>query len=136
MSTPSGDVMGERSRPFTERVRITTRITMMNRSRTVFALLAAATVASVAACSVRPPPGQYGQTASVAPPPPRVEVVPAPPAPAERVVWVPGHWSWDGRDYVWTAGHYVERPSVRAEYEPGHWVQTASGWTWVPGQWR
>jgi hypothetical protein len=72
----------------------------------------------------------------VAPPPPRVEVVPPPPAPIEREVWVPGHWRWNGRDYVWDSGHYIERPSVRAEYESGHWVQTAGGWTWVPGHWR
>jgi hypothetical protein len=113
---------------------ITTRITIMNRSPTVFALLAAATLA---ACTVRPPPASYStQTATVAPPPPRVEVVPPPPAPIELVVWVPGHWSWDGRAYVWESGHYIERPGARAEYEPGHWVQTAAGWSWVPGHWR
>ena len=115
----------------------------MHRSITLSLLAAASLAAAVAACEVRPPPGQYGQTsgpygqtASVAPPPPRVEVVPPAPGPAERVVWVPGHWAWDGREYAWETGHYEERPGARAAYEPGHWEQSARGWTWVPGYWR
>jgi hypothetical protein len=106
----------------------------MHRSTTLSLLTAAALAAAVSACNVRPPPGQFGQTASVAPPPPRVEVVP--PAPTERVSWVPGHWTWDGREYVWETGHYIERPTGRGAYEPGHWEQSARGWTWVPGYWR
>jgi hypothetical protein len=97
-------------------------------------LIAAVTLAVLAACTVRPPPGQFGQTATVAPPPPRVEAVPPPPAPT--VVWVPGHWQWNGRDYVWESGHYLDRPTAQAVYEPGHWVESAGAWTWVPGHWR
>jgi hypothetical protein len=114
----------------------------MHRSITLSLLTVATVAAAVAACDVRPPPGQYGQTepgqysqtASVAPPPARVEVVP--PAPGDRVTWVPGHWAWDGREYVWENGHYVERPAARVAYEPGHWEQSPRGWTWVPGYWR
>lgn len=73
-----------------------------------------------------------------APPPPRVEVPPpAPPGRAEVVFWVPGRWHWDGREYVWRAGHYEERPYRRAEWIPGHWAERPNGsWVWVDGQWR
>ncbi len=108
----------------------------MKRSHTL-ALLAAVAAIGVTACTVRPPPCQFGQTASIAPPPPRVEVIPPPPMPPEREVWAPGHWRWDGRDYAWESGHYIARPSAEAAYEPGRWVQTADGgWAWMPGHWR
>ena len=68
------------------------------------------------------------------PPPVREEIVPV--APNERVVWDPGRWSWDGRGYVWVAGHYVERPYARAVWEPGHWVDHGNGWVWDEGHWR
>jgi WXXGXW repeat (2 copies) len=73
-----------------------------------------------------------------APPPPRVEL--APPAPggrAEAVFWVPGRWHWDGREWVWRAGHYEERPFRRAEWVAGHWAERPNGsWVWVEGRWR
>jgi hypothetical protein len=73
-----------------------------------------------------------------APPPLREEVVPPPPRPLEQVVWEPGHWRWEGRrhEWVWIAGHYIERPHRYAQWEPGHWVETPHGWRWDPGHWR
>ena len=38
------------------------------------------------------------------PPPPMVEYRPQ--RPAYGVVWVPGHWRWNGYRYVWVRGHY------------------------------
>jgi hypothetical protein len=38
------------------------------------------------------------------PPAPIVEYRPA--EPYYRAVWVPGHWQWNGRRYVWRRGHY------------------------------
>ena len=106
----------------------------MSRANIRVVLIVAAIIAGATGCEVRPPPGQFGQTPTVAPPPSRVEVVPPPPA--STMVWVPGHWQWNGQNYAWESGHYIARPSDQAEYEPGHWVQTAGTWTWVPGQWR
>jgi hypothetical protein len=41
-----------------------------------------------------------------APPPLRHEVIPAlPPERAAREVWRSGAWHWNGREYVWEAGH-------------------------------
>lgn len=99
-------------------------------------VLATAALISLGACSVRPPPGQFGQTASVPPPAPRAEIVPPPPGPADQLVWVPGHWTWTGNGHAWEAGHYEQRPRLGAVYEAGHWQQTAAGWSWVPGYWR
>ena len=39
-------------------------------------------------------------------PPPRVEERPAPPY--STSVWVPGHWDWNGQEYVWTPGHWEQ----------------------------
>lgn len=38
------------------------------------------------------------------PPPPLTEY--RPPYPAYPVVWVPGHWRWNGYRYIWVRGHY------------------------------
>lgn len=73
-------------------------------------------------------------------PPPAVRYEVAPPLPPQRmevVVWDPGHWRWDGRDWDWVPGHYIERPQREARWEPGHWVERPNGtWAWVEGHWR
>ncbi len=73
----------------------------------------------------------------MAPPPPRVEVVPV--LPPERLAiehWQPGHWRWNGREHVWVEGHYVHRPQPRAEWIPGRWEQRPRGWVYVEGHWN
>lgn len=71
-----------------------------------------------------------------APPPPRVEVVPVlPPERVEREVWRPGHWQWNGHEYVWVAGHYVERPRRGAVWVPGRWERRPHGWVYLEGHW-
>lgn len=68
-----------------------------------------------------------------APPAPRVEV--QPPAPDAQAVWDPGHWNWDGTQYVWVSGHYIERPNVAMHWEPGHWLSENGSWVWMDGHW-
>ena len=73
----------------------------------------------------------------MAPPPPRVEVVPV--VPAERIElehWQPGHWRWAGGEYVWVEGHYVHRPRPRAEWVTGRWEQRPRGWVYIEGHWN
>jgi len=60
---------------------------------------------------------------------------PAPPMPAERAYWVRGHWDWNGFQYVWVGGHYVER-QVGLYWEPGRWVARDGQWVWIGGHWR
>jgi hypothetical protein len=71
------------------------------------------------------------------PPPERVEVRPAPPAPFEVVEWRPGHWRWDGRDWDWVPGAWIEKPHRAATWVPGHWDERGGErWVWVEGRWR
>ena len=67
------------------------------------------------------------------PPPSRAEI--PPPAPSPQALWEHGHWRWNGAQYVWLLGHYIERPEPYANWTPGYWQQQADGWAWVEGRW-
>ncbi|KAF1019369.1 MAG: hypothetical protein GAK30_03153 [Paracidovorax wautersii] len=88
-------------------------------------LLGSAIVLS--ACVIAPPRVYEPARVEVAPPAPRVEVVPPP-----RVgyVWVPGFWAWDApaRRHVWVEGRW-EAVRPQAHYVPPHWH--ADGPFWV-----
>lgn len=81
-----------------------------------------------------PAPGAAVVIAPSAPPPPQVEAPPPPPAPS--YVWEPGHWAWNGAQFNWEVGKYVQKPTATATYVPGHWQQYSDGWGWVPGEWN
>jgi WXXGXW repeat (2 copies) len=85
---------------------------------------------------VAPAPSYAGTTTIVAPyapPPERMEN--PPPSSSPLAVWAPGHWSWNGTQFVWDSGHYVMRPSATATWHPGYWQQGPAGWTWIDGSW-
>ncbi|WGS54860.1 YXWGXW repeat-containing protein [Paraburkholderia sp. D15] len=84
-----------------------------------------------AALTATPARAQAVIVAPMAPPPPRVEVVPAPRA---GYVWDQGRWRWNHGRYVWVPGHWQP---VRVGYRwvPGHWVQRGPNWRWVEGHW-
>lgn len=67
-----------------------------------------------------------------APPPPRRERIPRPPF--RGAVWVPGHWSWKNRRYVWVGGRYL-RPQPGKHWTAGRWHQNGGYWVYVPGRW-
>ncbi len=76
------------------------------------ALLAAAAVPATAQVSVHINVGDEG--ARRPPPPPRHERMPGL---RPGHAWVPGHWRWNGRDYVWMRGHYeARRPDRRHDH--------------------
>jgi hypothetical protein len=70
-----------------------------------------------------------------APPPPRVEVIPPPPA-NQVETWQKGYWRWDGQQYAWNEGHYVAAPRTGAVWTPGAWEQRPEGWVYVQGHWN
>ena len=68
----------------------------------------------------------------VAPPAPRVEVMPAA---RPGFVWAPGFWAWRGGNHVWVRGHWIrERPGYR--WVPDAWVQAGPHWHYAPGHWE
>ncbi|AXL49657.1 lipoprotein [Paraburkholderia caffeinilytica] len=107
-----------------------TSMTSTRPARLLTSVLAAA-ITCVAALTAAPAFAQAVIVAPMAPPPPRVEVMPAPRA---GYVWDQGRWRWDHGRYVWVPGHW--RP-VRVGYRwvPGHWVQRGPNWRWVEGHW-
>jgi hypothetical protein len=102
-------------------------------------LAASLALTSLGACATAPPPRErvYVEERIVheAPPPLRAEVIIAPPGPAERFVWDPGHWQWEAHGYRWAAGHWMPR-RAGGEWIAAHWDETPGGWKFVPAHWR
>jgi hypothetical protein len=75
---------------------------------------------------------QVGIDVQIAPPEPRVEVVPEPRA---GYVWAPGFWEWRGGHHVWVAGHWVhERRGYH--WVPDRWEHTGDHWHHWAGHWE
>lgn len=92
--------------------------------------------ALLAGCSALGSDPTAHATAAVAPYPPpakRAEIPPSPPS--DDLLWLVGHWSWDGAKYAWSPGHYIQRPTPTANWRPGYWDQELSGWLWTEGHW-
>ncbi len=68
---------------------------------------------------------------NIAPPAPRVEVVPAPRA---GYVWVPGFWDWRGQRHVWVRGRW-ERERHGMYWHPNRWVEREGRWSLERGRW-
>ncbi len=66
-------------------------------------------------------------------PPYQTEDVPLPPVSAVVVVWQPGHFDWDGANYQWVPGEWVERKSTT--WLDGYWDETKPTPVWVPAHW-
>lgn len=66
-----------------------------------------------------------------APPPLRVEPVPA----ARRgYAWVPGYWDWRGNKHIWVRGSWV-RERHGHMYQPNRWVERDGRWVLERGRW-
>lgn len=66
-----------------------------------------------------------------APPPPRVEVVPAP---RPGYLWAPGYWDWRGGRHYWVRGNWVRERRGYAYHHP-EWVQEGGRWHLNHGGW-
>lgn len=67
----------------------------------------------------------------VAPPPVRVEPVPAPRVGFE---WAPGYWRWDGHTHVWEAGHW-EHARPGHHWVAAHWEEHHRHHRFIEGHW-
>jgi hypothetical protein len=87
---------------------------------------------------VRPAPVTVAEVVVRRPPPPLRYIPPPPPPPrrAELWAWEPAHWHWDGRDYRWVKGRYIQRPVREAEWVPAEWLARDGVWVYRPGHWR
>jgi hypothetical protein len=70
---------------------------------------------------------------SLAPPELPVYVQPALPEPG--YIWTPGYWGWDGSDYYWVPGTWVEPPASDLLWTPGYWGWRDGFYGWNPGYW-
>lgn len=98
------------------------------------AFVLAGTAIGNAAVVVRPIPRpvvRFGGPVRIAPPLPRMVVVPTP---HPGWVWSGGYWNWSGRAYVWVDGFWLpERPGFG--FVPAHWEHFPTGWYFVAGGW-
>jgi hypothetical protein len=105
----------------------------------IHTLCAVGAVLALSACVVTPPsvrftPPAVVMMAPIAPPPPRVEVIAAPPG--HEYFWVYGHWRWDGREHQWQDGHW-EKHHEHEHWVNSRWSQGERGqWQLQEGHWR
>lgn len=100
----------------------------MNIRRTIIvAMLAIAAGVPVAGQAAR-----LNVDIDVAPPPDRVEVVPAPRA---GYVWAPGYYRWDGGHHLWVKGHWI-RGREGHQWVAHHWEHRGDRWHFEEGHWN
>lgn len=92
-------------------------------------------VQPVATATVSTAPVQQGVVVYQAPPPQRAVVAVRPAAPINGAVWVDGHWQWNGAQYVWVQGFWLQ-PRAGAVYVQPRWEQRGRGYVYVEGSWR
>lgn len=67
--------------------------------------------------------------------PPTEQVFEIKPAENADFFWVDGYWGWNGKSYVWQAGHLIKQ-------NPGHvwvastWAKRGKKWHFYPGHWE
>jgi hypothetical protein len=98
------------------------------------AIILAGTTALLGGCIVAPVgPPAYSEVITVAPPKPRFEYRPQPPA--SDHLWINGYWNWNGDNYRWVSG-YWQAPRPGHVWEPHRWEQEGQHWRQRGGQWR
>jgi len=105
-------------------------------------ILMAALALGLAACGTTPQDESaitsdfpYVRLAPSPPPNPLPEVF-YPSANPMAQVWRAGYWDYDGRQFNWVEGHFIERPDPTAAWSPDRWERRAFGWAFVPGFWQ
>jgi hypothetical protein len=76
-----------------------------------------------------------GLSVSVNIAPPVLPVYVQPPLPEPGYIWSPGYWAWDGNDYYWVPGTWVEPPVSGVLWTPGYWGWQNGLYVWNAGYW-
>ncbi len=69
-----------------------------------------------------------------APPPLRVETIPARPGAAH--VWIGGYWHWESDAYLWVPGAWITPPEPKAVWIPPRVEQRSGVSVFISGFWR
>ena len=99
----------------------------MKRTQWFLAVCATSALGSLAVPAI----ADVGVFVDVAPPPPRVEVVPAP---RPGYTWAPGFWEWRHGQHVWVRGHWM-RERHGMYWHPDRWVEREGRWGFERGHW-
>lgn len=67
----------------------------------------------------------------IAPPEPRVMVIPEP---RRGYVWVPGYWNWQNKRHVWVNGQWLRDRKGYAYHQP-RWKEDNGSWQLERGRW-
>jgi WXXGXW repeat (2 copies) len=67
--------------------------------------------------------------------PPALPVYEQPICPGDGYIWTPGYWAWDGNDYYWVDGTWVESPEVGFLWTPGYWGWGGNAFLFHEGYW-
>ena len=68
-------------------------------------------------------------------PPMQAEEIPLPPTSRVEVIWRPGYYDWNGTEYVWVPGEWVERAGHGTTWQDGYWNGAPPNSVWVPAHW-
>jgi len=102
---------------------------MNNRTK---ALLMSVCIAGSAVIAPTIASAGIGIDIDIAPPAPRVEVVPVV---RRGYVWAPGYWDYRGREHVWVPGRYI-RERHGYHWVPDRWEQRGPHWHRTEGHWE
>jgi len=67
--------------------------------------------------------------------PPMLPYYAQPICPEDGYIWTPGYWAWDGSDYYWVPGTWVEAPEIGYLWTPGYWGWGGDGYFFNEGYW-
>ncbi|MEO8205437.1 MAG: hypothetical protein ABI615_04600 [Chthoniobacterales bacterium] len=59
-----------------------------------------------------------------------------PGAPGPGLVWINGYWSWNGSEWIWVRGHWVEAPRRGARWVTSKYYIANGQRHWRPGYWQ
>jgi len=70
------------------------------------------------------------------PPPPPQYATDVPPPPEPDAIWINGYYTFDGRQYIWVAPHWIVPPPGYRTYVAPHWAWRGGNYVYIRGYWR